>query len=348
MNNILKIYTLKKIVNSLFHIIKLQIFYLFFIPLILAQISLGAGTLFGAKTIDRIIAIVNNEIVTLYDLNMALEPYISDLENAGFPDEKKQAMAFSIREKIINKLIDELLTDQEIKKNKISIGEAEVENAIERIKEMNRSTEEELKYALEKEGITLKEYRKTLAKELARSKLIDFEVKSKIVITDEDIEKYYNENLKEYEPKPEYHLRNIIKIVPEYSNSEEKEQIYQKIKVIMAKLQVGLPFEEVARDSSDSPFAAEGGYLGGFKLEDLSPVISEGLKGKKPGEFTDIILTEQGYQIFYIEKTDESTKKTIDEVTDEIQKLLYKKQFEKKFQAWLNGVREEALIKTIK
>lgn len=339
---------MKKLANTLFYIIRLQAFYLFFIPLILAQVSFGAGTLFGAKTIDRIIAIVNNEIITLYDLNIALKPYITDLEKAGFPDEKKQAMAFSIREKIINKLIDELLTDQEIKRNKISIGKAEVENAIERIKAMNNSTEEDLEYALAKEGITLKEYRETLAKELARSKLIDFEVKSKIVITDEDIKKYYNEHIEEYEQKPEYHLRNIIKKVPEYSTTEEKEEIYQKIKVIMAKLQVGIPFEEVARDSSDSPFADEGGYLGVFKIDDLSPVIGEELKGKKPGEFTDVIATEQGYQIFYIEKTNASTKKTIDEVNDEIHKLLYKKEFEKKIQAWLHDVRENAIIKTIK
>ena len=334
--------------NTLLHIIKLQIFYFFLIPLILAQILLGAGTLFGAKTVDRIIAIVNNEIITLYDLNMVLEPYISDLENAGFPAEKKQAMAFSIREKIINKLIDELLTDQEIEKNKISIGNTEVENAIERIKEMNNSTEEDLENALGKKGITLKEYRETLAKELARSKLIDFEVKSKIVITDEDIKKYYNEHLDKYEPKPGYHLKNIIKIVPEYLTIEEKEKIYKKTEVIMAKLEEGLSFEEVARDSSDSPFAAEGGYLGVFKLGDLSPVIREGLKGKKPGDFTDIIVTEQGYQIFYIEKTNASTKRKVDEVTNEIHQILYKKQFEKKIQAWLDGVRENALIKTIK
>ena len=347
-NKFFEIYVRKKISDKVLSVIKIPFFYLLFAGLIILQFYPGASTAFCAKTVDRIVAIVNDKIITLYDLNISIKSYLNEIENMELSNEKKQEIIYSVRGKAINKLVDELLADQEIEKSKISISEKELDDTIEQIKEMNNHTDEELREALAEKEIPFEEYRKTIKQEISRSRLINREVKSKIVITNGEIESYYNEHIGEYGTKIKYNLKNIIKMVNYSIDAEEKHQVYQKMEKILERLESGESFEQMAQTYSESPFAAEGGDLGSFEIKELSPVIQEGLKGKKPGDITSIIETDQGYQIFYIKDVITSAGSSVEDVTTEIQEILYKKKFEKKFQEWIDNIREKALIKIIK
>ncbi len=347
-NKFFEIYIRKKMSDKVYSVIKIPFFYLLFAGLIILQFYPGASTAFCAKTVDRIVAIVNDKIITLYDLNISIKSYLNEIENMELSNEKKQEIIYSVRGKAINKLVDELLADQEIEKSKISISEKELDDTIEQIKEMNNHTDEELRKALAEKEIPFEEYRKTIKQEISRSRLINREVKSKIVITNGEIESYYNEHIGEYGTKIKYNLKNIIKMVNYSIDAEEKHQVYQKMEKILERLESGESFEQMAQTYSESPFAAEGGDLGSFEIKELSPVIQEGLKGKKPGDITSIIETDQGYQIFYIKDVITSAGSSVEDVTTEIQEILYKKKFEKKFQEWIDNIREKALIKIIK
>ncbi|MBW1697915.1 MAG: SurA N-terminal domain-containing protein [Deltaproteobacteria bacterium] len=299
----------------------------------------------GVEYIDRIVAVVNDDVITLSELNFVFEPYARQIKARGYSPVQERRMLYKVRENMLNELIDQKLTDQEIKKAGVKVSEAEIDNMIERIKESRFLTDEELREALKKQGMTYEEYRKRMKEQILRTKLVNLEVKSKIVITQEDIQNYYEDHPELYGGKEVYHLRNILIKVP---YGAEKPAAYQKMKMIYEKLKNGESFEKLARLYSESPVASDGGDLGSFDMDTLSPQIKAAIKELKAGEFTSILDTDQGYQIFYVEKIIRSEGKPIEQVTDDIRQKLFNEIVNKKFQSWLKDLRKRSHIKIIR
>ena len=126
----------------------------------------------GAELVDRIVAVVNNDIISLQDLNRIMKPYAERIKKSSYSAEKEQKMLFEIRRKILNQLIDQKLTDQELQKHSITVSAREIDRTIERIKEMAAITDEEMRAGLAEQGLTMKEYRERTKEQLLRRKLI--------------------------------------------------------------------------------------------------------------------------------------------------------------------------------
>jgi len=322
--------------------------FLLFGCLLVVGLALGRpGNAFGSEMVDRIVAIVNDDIITLSQLNRSFKPWLVDIEKMGYAQEKERQMIFKAREGILQQLITEKLTDQEIERFKVSVSEKEIDAQIEIIKKARFLTEEELRETLEHRGTTLESYRERLKKDILSAKLLNLEVKSKIVITNEDIKAYYDKHKEEYTGKRKYHLRNIIKRVPVNAADEFKKEIRLKMEEVLKKLEAGQPFEALARTYSDSPIAAEGGDLGVFSPDQLSPEIREAIIDKGIGEFTSILDTEQGFQIFYIQNIIRSKDTLLEEVSSEIQEKITKQIMDTKFKTWIGSLRERSHIKII-
>ncbi|MBC8463897.1 MAG: peptidylprolyl isomerase, partial [Deltaproteobacteria bacterium] len=271
-----------------------------------------------------------------------------NIKKMGYSQEKERQTIFKAREEVLQQLINEKLTDQEIERSKVSVAEKEIDAQIEIIKKARYLTEEELRETLERQGVTLENYRQRLKKDILRAKLVNLEVKSKIVITNEDIKAYYDKNKETYTGKRKYHLRNIIKRVPVNAADEFKKEIRLKMEQVLKKLEAGQPFETLARTYSDSPIAAEGGDLGVFSPDQLSPEIREAIIDKGIGEFTSILDTEQGFQIFYIQNIIRSRDKPLEEVSAAIQEKITREIMDTKFKAWIGSLRERSHIKIIR
>ena len=187
---------------------------LWFMCLVMALffVSTGSSTTVGAQdaeVVDRIVAVVNDDIILLSEVNQAIKPYLNRIRTSGYPLGQQQKMLFKVRDNVLNQLIDQKLTDQEIKRYHIQISEKEIDDTIERIKRTRLVTDEELREALEKEGMTMEEYRKRIKEQMLRARLINQEVKAKIIITQEDIEARYNADEK-YRKIKKYHLSHTI------------------------------------------------------------------------------------------------------------------------------------------
>jgi peptidyl-prolyl cis-trans isomerase SurA len=302
-----------------------------------------------AEIVDRIMAQVNADIITLYDLNQSLTPYIAKIKERGLTPDQEQQMLSRAKEDVLMNLINDRLTDQEVKKSEIEVTEGEVDDAIKRVMEMNNLDQKQLAAALSQDGMTLEEYRKNFKKQLLRSKLLNREVKSKIVITDNEINAYYRKHLDKFGGAGggKYHLRTIIKKIPPFSDEKQKQSVFTQMKDILAQLHSGKPFDALAREQSDL-LAPEGGDLGTFAMDELSPAIREAIAGLKQGGYTEIIDTDQGYQVFYLQEIRETTGKPIEEVSDEIRETLYNEVVDQKFQAWVKGLKQKSHIKIVK
>ncbi|NOX33951.1 MAG: hypothetical protein GXP56_09475 [Deltaproteobacteria bacterium] len=287
----------------------------------------------ASDIVDRVVAIVNDDIVTLVQLNKETMPYRNDIESSGYPAGKKKQMLKQISKKVLDVLIDRSLTQQEAKRYHITVSDTEINNALENIRKAKSLNREEFKNALKEEGLTLAEYRENIKKQILQSRLINYSVKSKVIITDIDIKKQYKADFKKYSGRKKYHLRNIL-----MDNEDE-------IKEIKKKLDRKKKFITLAKKYSMSPNASDGGDLGMFDINNFSASIKNSISKLKKGDYTNVISTPNGFQIFYVEDIVLEGKKTYEQAYNEIHEKLYRKKVKKKFEAWLKALKKKASIK---
>jgi peptidyl-prolyl cis-trans isomerase SurA len=301
----------------------------------------------SAEIVDRIVAVVNDDIITLFDMNRSFKPYADKIRERGYPLEEESKVLFKTWEDILNQLIEQKITDQEITRFKISISEKEIDQTIERIKEANYYTDEDLRAALAKDGLTMEEYHKQVKEQILRKRLVNLKITSKIVITKEDIKSYYETHSDEYGGENKYHLRNIIMKVSSLVDEKEKLEVKARMDEVYAKLKAGQSFETMAMTYSES-LASEGGDLGLFGLSELSLQLQKAIKGMKAGEFTPVLYTDQGYQILFVQEVVDTSGKSLEEVSPEIERKLFNDIVDNKFQSWLEDLRKQSHIKIIK
>lgn len=305
------------------------------------------GFAVSAETVDRIVAVVNDEIITFSDLQKAMAVIEKQIEQRPFLTEAERQKIFELREKMLDKLIDEKLTDQEIERLQLKVSDSEIDEAIEQIKSKNYLTDETLRAALAKEGMTLEEYRDSLKMEMLRPRLINAEVKSKIVITDEDIKAYYDSHKEEFAGFKKHHLWHLVVPFSGLYDTDDIEKIKEDLNAALAELSKGTNIREVVEDFSAVSQNYSGGDLGLFKLEELSATLKDAVSGLSQGEYTKIIETPNGFQVLYLEEIVEVPAKTVEAVSSEISEKLYNEVVNEKFTAWLEGLRENSHIKII-
>lgn len=302
----------------------------------------------SAEVVDRIVAVVNDDIILLSELDELFKPYADRIMALGYSLDEERRTLFNIREEILNQLIDQKLTDQQIKQSNITVIDDEIDKAIERLKEVNLFTDEELREMLKAEGLTIEEYRKRIKDQILRAKLVNFEIKSKIVITKDDIASYYKSHSDKYSRIKKYRLSNIMMKVPSFASEKEKLGVLEKMEIVLTELKAGKPFDIIARVYSESSYVSDEGGLGLFELKELSPKIQEAIKDMNTGDFTPVLDTDQGYQIFYIQEIVNTPGKSLEEASPEIEDILYKEIVDKKFLSWIDELRKRSHIKTIK
>jgi peptidyl-prolyl cis-trans isomerase SurA len=310
---------------------------------------LSGGSVYAQEPelIDRIVAVVNSDIITLYDLNRALKPYQENIKALQYAPEKERETLFQVRKDLLDQLIASKLADQETERAQITVSESDIDRAIERMKEARSFTDEQLREGLASQGMTMEEYRKELKEQILRTRLVNREVKSKIVITSEDIQAYYDSHQDEYAGEKKYYLYNIFVRLAPGAGTTEREDALRQIKNAAARLNQGLSFEDLVDQLKDSSSQVQGTDLGLFRLEELSEQLRKAIAKLKAGEISEVLDTDYGPQIIYVQKIQETATKSLEEIKSEIGEMLFNELVDNKYQDWLDELRKRSLIKII-
>lgn len=314
------------------------------LELLLILFLLTPGHLWAEIT-NRIVAIVNVDIITLHELNTSMTR-LTGLSLKGL-QQKGETNFYEVRRTVLDKLINEKMAKQEITRVGIKVGKKEVDEAIEKVKRENNLTQKQLLYSLKMEGLTLKEYKERIKREIERFQLVNHEVKSKIVITEENVREYYQKHTGEY---TEAHKLRLARIFLEIRNPDDKQEIAQVKDLgqeILGRLNEGRDFFEMARIYSQGPAAPEGGDLGWIKLSHCEPELRTRIAELSPGEHTDLHPAPSGFQIIKLIEEKKKSIKDLEEVRDAIYSKLFKVKVEKRYATWLNKLREQSFIKVI-
>jgi peptidyl-prolyl cis-trans isomerase SurA len=174
-----------------------------------------------AAVVDRIVALVNNDVITLSELEETGKKLFDQVKNTTLPDERPAKMR-QAREEVLERLVENKLLEQEIRERKIEITDRQVNDTIQDVMESNKLTENELKAVLAKDGVTYSVYRQRIREELGKMRLINREIKSKIVIQDDSLYSYYQEHLKQFTDATEIKVQRIFFPVPRSATDEAR------------------------------------------------------------------------------------------------------------------------------
>jgi peptidyl-prolyl cis-trans isomerase SurA len=305
----------------------------------------SAGRLRAQETevVDRIVAVVNADIISLYDLNRAFGPFEANIKALRYPPEKERQTLFQVRSDVLNQLIDSQLADQQVKRYQISVTRKEIDTTVERIKEARAFTDEQLREGLAAQGLTMEEYRKEIEAQILRTKLVNREVKSKIVITREDIEAYYERHKEKYAGEKKYYLWNIFT----KASPSEKAAALKQIQAVEAELKQGASFETLVKELNESSSPVKGTDLGLYRRDELSPELQAVVGKMKAAEYSQVLDTNFGYQIIYVQEIQDTPPQPLEEVEADIKQLLYSEYVDTRYQEWLEELRAKSYIKII-
>lgn len=293
-----------------------------------------------AAVVDRIVVVVNNEIITQREVDIMLAPIYGQYRSM-YKGEELIRMLEDVREKILKQLIEDRLIFSEAKKLNITIEEKEIDARVDEMKSKVGS-EKELESMLNEQNLTLNELRARYKEKIMIRKLVDQKVGARIIITPLEAKNYYNDNKESFMQPEEIKLRTIL-IKPKKEQGGEAGSL-QLMRDLVKRLKEGCDFEGLAKEYSDAPGADEGGLMGYVKKGDLMPQIEDIIFNLKEGEITGIIQSPLGYHVFKIDEKRIRRMKELAEVRQDIEEFLYREKASQKLKGWIDSLAKSAYI----
>ncbi|MBW6484658.1 MAG: SurA N-terminal domain-containing protein [Syntrophobacterales bacterium] len=311
-----------------------------FCDILMVVVVVFIGAAAEAGVADRIVAVVNDEVITLSDLNRAFEPFMARFE-AGYRGNERDKALDEAKRSILNSMIDNMLMEQEAKKTGISVPEGEIDAAIADIKKQRNLSEDQFRKLLEQEKLTPETYRKDVRRQMMRMQLIGRDIRSKVVATEGEIGDYYRQHREEYDGKESVRVRQILLFIPKEASPEAKAKIRADLEAIRQRLLKGESFEELCAKFSQGPGAEEGGDIGYIEKGAILPEIESVAFALPLNKISDVIESPAGFHIIQITDRRGAGAKTIELVREEIKAKLEKEKMEKRFEEWLKELREK-------
>jgi peptidyl-prolyl cis-trans isomerase SurA len=297
----------------------------------------------SGEVVERIVALVNNEVITLSELEEIGRPLLDQVRQTAPPAEREERLKKARRE-VLDHFIESKLLEEEMKKRKIEVPDRDVDAAINDVLKSSNLNEDGLKKALAREGMTLSAYRQKVREELGKMRLVGREIKSKIVIEDEEVRRRYQENPEKYSEPLEVQLQQVFFPLPQNAPKDQVAAAQREALTILERARRGDDFTQLAKVYSRGPEAGDGGVLGYFKKQELVREVEEAGFKLKPGEISDLVRSPAGFHILKVLDRKGGELRPFAEVQYRIREEAMQEESEKKFNAWMKDLKSKAYI----
>lgn len=300
-------------------------------------LALLAGVSSQAAVVEKIVAVVNNEIITLSELNGHMEPYLERIDKLYKGSEKERLIQDTLRT-VLGRLVDQMLIKQEAKRLGIVVKDEEINNMISEMLKKRNISMEEFKSMLFKDGLSLESYKEEAREHLMKNRLANREIRSKIMVTEQEIGEYYKQHRNDYEGREAVKIRQILILCPQDAPVEKKRETRAQIELIMSRLKAGEPFEALAARHS------AGGELGFVEKGAMLQPVEDAAFRLKISEVSDIIESPAGFHIIQLLDKRGAGIKSMQSVREEILEQITKEKTEKRFEEWIGELRKKSHI----
>lgn len=261
--------------------------------LFLCLLSASAGAA-EPVVLDRIRAVVNDDVITQQELTLRLNAAIKQLQKQGtlLPDNN------ILEKQVLERMITEMLQSQFAKENGLRVDDVQLEKSLTRVAQQNKfESVAAFRAKLEKDGVDFIKFREEIRSEIVSVRLREREVDSKLVISESDIEDYLATQANQGNKGEELQLAHILIVVPEQASAESIQSFKRRAEEAQAKLKAGAPFAQIAAGYSDAKDALQGGLLGWRPADRLPSLFSDPLSKMKPGEVSPLLRSPTGFHL---------------------------------------------------
>lgn len=246
-----------------------------------------------AESLDRVIAVVNDSVITASELNAQAEVLRQQYALRKMPAPSDTAL----RKQVLQHLIDVDLELQLAKQNNMVIDDAELDSTIAKIAEDNKLSLSSMREEIVRQGMTWKGYRENIRKEMIIGRVQQKAVGQDVAVTPQQVEDYLKTSVHQDKTQLTYRVQNIVIPLSEEPTPEQLKLARQKAGDILAKIRKGENFERLAIEESSGEFALEGGDLGERHLAELPDVFANEVVKMKTGQVSGPIRTGNGFQL---------------------------------------------------
>jgi peptidyl-prolyl cis-trans isomerase SurA len=315
-------------------------------PLLFAALAIPAGAQNKGTVVEEIVARVNNEIITREDLQKArtsLEGEVRDACANCTPEQIRTEVAAKDKD-LLRDLIDQSLLVQRAKDSGINV-DTEVIKRLDTIRQQNKlPTMEALEAEVTKSGQDYEDFKTQLRNQLLTQELIRKEVGSKIIVSHEDIVKYYGEHKSDF-VRPETVVLREIFVSTEGKPAADIPALRKKADNLRDRIQnSGEDFGTMAKRYSDSPTAQQEGDLGIFQRSQLDPKIAEKVFALNRSQMTEVMETKTGFEILQVRERYDAGQQPLDKVEGEISNRLYEQNMAPGMRTYLTTLREDSYV----
>ena len=293
-----------------------------------------------SDAIDRVVAVVNRDVITLSELQERLAQYLHETKEELKPGEDRVLM-----EKMLQGLVDYRLKIQEADREKIVVEDGEVKEQMdEAMKRSRANTPEEFDAMIRAQGLTPEEVKKRFREQLLIQKVTRRKVVLRISVTEEEIERYLRENREKLEIGLSFHARHILFKPGPPESAAGWDAARARAEEVWGKAQAGEDFADLAKKYSQDSSAADGGDLGLLKRGELAPEIEGPILRLNPGETSGPVRTALGYHLFKLESKESLTGEALAQAKQQIRDILFREKYQARMDAWVEELKRRAII----
>ena len=311
-----------------------------FVVLLGLAAALGAGQ----KVVEEIVAVVNDDVITMSQVRREYDVRLQSLKTANVVGEEYDKAVAQLQAQILDTMITDMLLLQLAKEKNINVAE-QLKSTLENIKkENNIATDEDLKRALAQQGMEWDSWLKQVEETMLRQSAVMSEVSRSIALDEAEIVDYYKKHPAEFTEPEEYTLRAVylatLDADPAVLETRKKE--------ILDKVKAGGDFAEISGTLSDPPLKESKGDLGAIKQGDLDKTLLAAVEKMKKGDISDWALGRTGWYLLKLEEKKDSRLKTFEESRKSIEERIYNQKQTVEFDKFLVELKKKSYIKILR
>lgn len=296
-----------------------------------------------AKVVDRIVAVVNDEVITMFDLNSALESYLKKIEES-YRGRDKDSVIAEAKVAMLNKLIDGHLIEQEAKKVEIVVKDEEVMETIKDILGKRNIKIGDFTEILVREGSSFDAYRKEIRDQMTRMRLIRRELRPKVRVSEDEIGEYYRKHREDYEGREAVRVKQIFIPIPKDCDQEMRARLRANAEMIRKQINTAESFDLVAATYATGPAAAIGGDTGFVERGMMILAVEEVAFSLGKDGISDVIESPMGFHIIRVVDKRGGGLKPLESVREEIKEKIENEKMDKKYEEWIGELRAKSHI----
>jgi parvulin-like peptidyl-prolyl isomerase len=291
-------------------------------------------------TINRIVAVVDNEVITQSEMDKRKTLMLKQMEQFRSSSDSISEEGYKeLEETILGKLITDRLILQEARRQQIEVTEAQIEEKIKNVKK-NFPSRESFEESLSESGLTIEDLKKSYELELIMEKIFFGRVRHEIVVNPREVDEFYAQHKEEFVSPETVKLSNIL-IKKEGRSAEE---VVAKLEAIISLLREGADFKEIVQKYSEGANAFKGGEMGEIKRGELSGQVEDIIFSLKPGQISEWIETSSGFYLFKIKEHSSPQPLDFSQAQTQIKNILFNQKMHEKLDKWIASLKEKAYI----